>query len=168
MTKRAATDDLKHHALRFPEAEEGISCNKSSFKARKKAYCYLGLKDDSFNLMVKVSPSLEEAKRLEAAQPDCFSVGSAGWVKAEFTADQTPPIELLKKWIEESCRLLVHKQLVTALDEQGLSTLKASAAGKKPSNKRKVKKSVARKSAKKKVANPVAAKKAAKKKTKKK
>lgn len=118
MAKKHPSDELRRFALTLPETDEGTSCNKSAFRARKKAFLYLGIKDDSFNMMLKIGPSSADAERLQKESPDCYGVGSGGWVKVEFTTAQTPPIGMLKAWIEESYRLLVHKQLVEELNSQ--------------------------------------------------
>ena len=38
-------EKFREAALRMPEVEEGSSCNKVAYKARKKAFLYLGEKE---------------------------------------------------------------------------------------------------------------------------
>ena len=64
MAKTHPAEKLRATALRLPEVEEGSSCNKSAFKARKKAFLYLGVKDESYNLMLKIGPSQSEGEKL--------------------------------------------------------------------------------------------------------
>ena len=163
MSKSHPAEKLRVHALKFPEAEEGTSCNKSSFKARKKAYLYLGVTDDSYNLMVKIGPSQGEAKKLQKKYPGCFSLGSGGWIKVEFPSAKSPPAGVLERWIEESYRLLVHKELVAALDEQGLKK-----AAKKRATKKGAKRATKKVTAKKKPTKVAIKRKAVKKKPRKK
>ncbi len=143
MGKLSVTDKLRAHALKLPEVEEGTSCNKSSYKARNKAFVYLGIKEDSFNLMLKIGPSQGEAKKLAKQYPECFGLGKGGWIKVEFQSDQQPPPGVLQRWIEESYRLLVHKDLVAILDGKGVGK---KAVGKKAVGKKAVgKKAVGKK-----------------------
>ena len=69
--------------------------------------------------MVKLRESLAEAAKLEAKEPECYAVGGHGWVKVTLGRDQFPPPGLLERWIDESYRLLVPKQLVALLPEHG-------------------------------------------------
>jgi hypothetical protein len=110
---------LRRAALQYPEAEEGTSCNKSAFRARNKAFLFLGVEERSYNVMVKLRESLAEASRLETKEPGRYAVGGGGWVKATFGRDESPPPGLLEGWIGESYRLLVHKDLVALLPGSG-------------------------------------------------
>ena len=120
-------------ALRYPEAQEGTSCDRSAFKARDKAFLFMGAEDHSCNAMVKLRESLEEAARLATREPDHYKVGSTGWVTVTFEHGESPPPGLLEGWIDESYRALAHKQLVAMLPERGLpagakASTKASAS----------------------------------------
>lgn len=69
MTRQKTTADetlqtWRKAALRYPEAQEGTSCDRSAFKARDKAFLFMGAEDHSCNAMVKLRESLEEAARL--------------------------------------------------------------------------------------------------------
>ena len=102
-------------ALRYPECEEGTACNKSAFKARKKSYLFLGTDMNSYNVMVKLGDSRNEAERMAANDPDNVSVGPH-WITATFD-DKTPlPTEMVERWIDESFRLAAPKKLVALLD----------------------------------------------------
>ena len=113
--------ELRKIALQYPEAEEGTSCNKAAFKARNKAFLFVGMDDTSYNVMLKLHESLAEAKKLAAKEPDHYGVGGMDWVKATFSHHESSPAGLMEKWIDESYRLLAHKQLVALLDERPLS-----------------------------------------------
>ncbi len=126
-------------ALQLPEAEEGTSCNKSAFQARKKSFCFMGQKDDSYNVMVKLVDSLPEAEKLKADSPERFKVGLRGWTTLIFPHSESPPSGLLEKWVVESYRALAHKQLVASLP-QGTAP-----AGKPPKGASAKKKTVRRK-----------------------
>jgi hypothetical protein len=109
-------------ALGYPEAEEGTSCNKSAFKARNKAFLFMGMDHVSYNAMVKLQGCLAEAAKLATKEPHRYAVGKGGWVKATYSRDESPPAGLLERWIDESYRLLVHKQLVAMLPDRAPPT----------------------------------------------
>jgi len=136
-TESGPIQALRKVALRYPEAQEGTSCGKSAFKARDKAFLFVGMDDDSYNVMVKLRESLAEAARLETKEPGTYSVGGHGWVKATFRHDESPPAGLLERWIDESYRLLVHKQLVALLPERGLPAGDSAKTAKKKAPKEK-------------------------------
>ena len=101
-------------ALRLPEAEEGSSCNKVAYKARKKAFLYLGEKDGSWNIMLKLTESANDVDDVAAVAED-LSVNDKGWLSASFSGEQMVPKKVLG-WVEESYRALVPKTLVKMLD----------------------------------------------------
>jgi hypothetical protein len=126
-------------ALRYPKAEEGIACagtalEKRTVKARSKAFLFLGTAD----AMVKLGDSLAEAARLAATEPDRYKVGTHGWVTVTFGGEESPPLDLLERWIDESYRLLAPKQLVALLPVRGLPTGDAPKAATRKTPKKKV------------------------------
>lgn len=131
---------LRKMALRYPEAEEGIACagtaaEKRTIKARNKAFVFLG----RANVMVKLLDSLSEASALALASQDSSrcKVGAHGWVTVSWGDDESPPVELLSRWIDESYRLLAPKLLVASLPAVSHSAVAATAPGKKKAAKRK-------------------------------
>jgi hypothetical protein len=130
---------LRKIALRYPEAEEGTSCNKSAFKARNKAFLFVGMDETSYNVMLKLRESLAEAAKLAAKEPHQYGVGGVGWIKATFSHKESPPPGLFERWIDESYRLLVHKQLVALLPERKLPAGASTKAVKKNAPKKRKK-----------------------------
>ena len=126
---------LRKLALSYPEAQEGIACKGtalecSTFNARSKAFLFVGAAD----VRLKLDASLAEANKLAAKEPSRYQVGAHGWVKVTLHQDEAAPLELLKKWIDESYRLLAPKQLVALLPERGpaAGASKKTAKPKKP------------------------------------
>jgi hypothetical protein len=122
-------DAMRAFALLYPEVEEGASCTKKSFKARNKAFLYVGVADGSYNVMLKLRDSQGEASKL-ALKDGRYKVGAQGWVTATFRHDEAPPSGLFEAWIDESYRLLVDKKLVATLPERGAPAAKKGAAKK--------------------------------------
>jgi hypothetical protein len=55
------------------------------------------------------------ALTLPFAVPTGYGLGKSGWITATFPAKDTPPLDLLKDWIDESYRAVAPKKLVAAL-----------------------------------------------------
>jgi hypothetical protein len=120
MAKQKATEAamtaLRTLALRYPEAEEGVACEgttleKRTIKARTTVFVFLGAAD----MMVKLRASFGEATAIASAEPDRCKVGANGWVTVKFGDGWVAPAGMLARWIDESYRLLAHRDLVAAL-----------------------------------------------------
>jgi predicted DNA-binding protein (MmcQ/YjbR family) len=101
---------LRELALRYPEAQEGVSCagtalEKPTVMVRNKAFLFLGKAD----VMVKLRDSLADAARLAEKEPGRYKAGAHGWVTVTFSDGKAPPLELLEKWIDESYRAIANK-----------------------------------------------------------
>lgn len=114
-TESKPVQALRAVALSYPEAEEGTSCKNCAFKARGKAFLFVGTEEDSYSVMLKLGESLSEAARLERKEPGRCKVGAHGWVKVTFGRDEFAPHGVLEGWIDESYRLLAHKDLAAKL-----------------------------------------------------
>lgn len=103
---------LRDHALTFPETTEGSSCVNRAFKVRKKNFLFVGEKEDgSCKVMLKLGPSLGEAGGLDEG----VDLGSNGWTTIRFAAADRPDLDRLRRWVDESYRLLAPKSLIRLL-----------------------------------------------------
>ena len=112
---------LRKHALRYPEVDAGAVCANTAFKAGKKSFFFLGVRDDHFHVRVKLTDSYADAEKLAKKSPDTYEPGMHGWTKATFQVGEAPPRGLLERWIEESYRNLAPKKLVAQIPEGGLA-----------------------------------------------
>ena len=80
-----------------------------------KTFAYLSVEGEPFSISCKLPHSAEAALLLPFAIPTAYGLGKSGWVTAQFAAGQTPPLELLKEWIDESYRAQAPKRLVAQL-----------------------------------------------------
>ena len=118
---KASPAKLRKFALSLPEATEGTSCNKATFKAGAKNFFFLGEQSGpgpgGFTTMIKLTEaeSLAEAKKLSKSQPDNYSLGTNGWLSGTFSKGEGPPTKMFQGWIEESYRALAPKKLVAQL-----------------------------------------------------
>lgn len=108
----APVQALRKFSMKLPEAEEGSSCVNRAFRARGKAFAYLGMKPDHYRLMVKLSDSVARAEALQEKRPDAFNVGKHGWTTIRLPHSEMGPKGLLESWIEESYRALAPAALV--------------------------------------------------------
>jgi len=99
-----------------------------------KTFAYLSVEGQPFTISCKLPHSSALALGLPFTKPTAYGLGKSGWVSAEF-GDQTPPVDLLKAWIDESYRAQAPKKLLKQLE--GGAALEA--VGKKPAAKAKKK-----------------------------
>lgn len=110
-TRRA----LLAHASALPEAWEDHPWDEDAVvKVGKKIFVFLGMGRDG-GLAVKLDESLEQALMAPGAAPSGYGLGRAGWVTIPLRA-ATPPLPVLKDWVEESYRRVAPKRLVAELD----------------------------------------------------
>ncbi len=99
------TAPIRLKASRYPGVDEGTACTQSSFKSGKKAFLFIGMQGGRYKAMFKLQTSIPEATRLAKKDPDCYQVGTGGWVTARFTADSPIPKATWQKWLDESYAL---------------------------------------------------------------
>jgi len=108
---------LRTYALTFPEAREDFPWGERVVKVREKVFVFLGRDDEEIGVTVKLPSSGLMALSLPFASPTGYGLGKSGWVTARFAAKDKPPLEMLRKWIEESYRAVAPKELVKLLDQ---------------------------------------------------
>ena len=105
------TDDptlaMRQRASEYPYVDEGTACTQASFKAKKKAFLFVGKQGGRYKAMFKLKGSFGEAQKLAAEHPDDFQAGKPPWVTARFSPDNPLPEQLWKKWLDESYALSV-------------------------------------------------------------
>jgi hypothetical protein len=85
---------------------EGTAIESSSWGVKKKNFLFLGLKGGCYTLRLKLAASVPEAKKLMKQDPERFNIGVGGWAKVTFGEAEKAPVELLRRWIAESHRLI--------------------------------------------------------------
>ena len=107
-------------ALEFPGAYEDHPWEEDVAKVGKKIFVFLGNEQArEAGMTVKLAESHDQALSVPGAEPTGYGLGRAGWVTVPFRAT-TPPLEVLKDWVEESYRLIAPKRLVADLDAHPL------------------------------------------------
>jgi predicted DNA-binding protein (MmcQ/YjbR family) len=113
MTRAEAA--LREHALSYPEAREDFPWGERVVKVGRKVFAFLGRDEGGLSVSVKLPGSATLALDLPFASPTGYGLGKSGWVTARFAAREKPPVELLKRWIDESYRAVAPKRLVARL-----------------------------------------------------
>ena len=103
--------ELRRLAAHLSDVSEGIACKgtaleKVTFKVRKKAFLFLGRADAMF----KLHASLPEAKAIAGRAPSQCKVGANGWVSLKFTDDESVPLDVLTRWMQESYQLFASEK----------------------------------------------------------
>ena len=121
MAKKKTLDalelELRDYAMTFPEATEDSPWGHRAIKVKGKSYVFLGGEKDvkELSMSVKLPTSRDMAVDLPFAEPTGYGLGKSGWVTARFSKPADVPMDLLKKWIEESYRAIAPKKLVKSL-----------------------------------------------------
>ena len=142
---------LREFALGFPETYEEFPWGSRAIKVRKKIFCTMHAHEDGLSMSFKLPHSGHEALLLPFTEPTHYGMGKHGWVTAHFGPNDSPPVPILRDWIEESFRTIAPKTIVKALDGEGRPVAKKKAK-KRTTKKKTIARKVKRKTSKKKVA----------------
>ena len=124
-TSRATILTLREFALNFPGAYEDFPWGERVIKVNKKIFLFLGLEsewDKGVNFGVKLTHSNEDALNLEFIRPSGYNLGKSGWVSVRFPPNEAPPLDLFKRWIDESYRAVAPRKLVALIPARGAHT----------------------------------------------
>ena len=118
--RKRATDavlrELRAFGLAYPGAHTKSPWpGHLDLAVRDKTFAYLSIEGEPFKISCKLPHSNAVALMLPFAEPTPYGLGKSGWVSAKFAPSETPPIELLKSWIDESYRAQAPKKLVATL-----------------------------------------------------
>ena len=113
--------DLRRYALGLPGAHEDFPWGESVVKVGKKVFVFLGRSGSALSLSVKLPSSNLLALDLPFASPTGYGLARGGWVTAQFAKGDSPPLDLLRQWVEESYRAVAPRRLVKQLDADGAS-----------------------------------------------
>jgi predicted DNA-binding protein (MmcQ/YjbR family) len=104
-------------ALGFPGAYEDHPWGEDVAKVKNKVFVFLGHPDEpsTLGMSVKLDASRDQALSAPGSEPTGYGLGRAGWVTIPFR-ETTPPLDVLKDWVEESYRRIAPKGLVAELD----------------------------------------------------
>ncbi|HWS73319.1 MAG TPA: MmcQ/YjbR family DNA-binding protein [Thermoanaerobaculia bacterium] len=117
----AFKEELRQHALRYPEVHEDYPWGELAIKVKGKAFIFMRAEADTVSLSVKLPQSRDMANDLPFAEPTHYGLGKHGWVTAKITAKEAgETLEMLKAWIDESFRAVAPKSIVKKLTAPAL------------------------------------------------
>jgi len=106
-----AFEALRSCALSYPETREDHPWGEPVAKVRDKVFVFFGREGGGLSLSVKLPSSAPFAFDLPYCTPTGYGLGKAGWVTARFAARDPIPVEVLRRWIDESYRAVAPKTL---------------------------------------------------------
>jgi predicted DNA-binding protein (MmcQ/YjbR family) len=118
---------LRETGMGYPEVTEEFPWGHRTLKVKGKAFVFLTLTGEGLSMSVKLPQSNGAALMLPFVQPTGYGLGKSGWVSANFGARDTPPLDMLRKWLDESYRAVAPKKLAAQLGG-GAGAPKAEAA----------------------------------------
>jgi predicted DNA-binding protein (MmcQ/YjbR family) len=115
----AKREQVRSFALEMPDSYEDFPWGESVVKVNKKVFVFLGgdQSDPPPGMSVKLRDSHDEALDSPGASPTGYGLGRAGWVSVRFGAG-SPPIGVLRDWVEESYRIVAPKRVAARLDDE--------------------------------------------------
>ena len=114
-TKRLERD-LRKVALSFPDVREDHPWDHSAFKVKGKTFLFLGVDAEGLGMSVKLDVSHASALAKPFAQPTAYGLGKHGWVSARFAPGAKAPLDLLRRWIEESFYVIAPVSVLEKLE----------------------------------------------------
>jgi predicted DNA-binding protein (MmcQ/YjbR family) len=106
---------LREAGMGYPEVTEEFPWGHRTLKVKGKAFVFLTLTSEGLSMSMKLPQSNGAALMLPFAQPTGYGLGKSGWVSANFGARDTPPLDMLRQWLDESYRAVAPKKLVAQL-----------------------------------------------------
>jgi predicted DNA-binding protein (MmcQ/YjbR family) len=102
---------LRAHALGKPAATEHFPWGERAIKVAGKVFLFMHAGPTQLSLSTKLPASSGVALMLPFANPTGYGLGKAGWISATFTREDTPPLEMLCAWIDESYQAIAPAKL---------------------------------------------------------
>jgi predicted DNA-binding protein (MmcQ/YjbR family) len=135
----AVLKELRAFGLAYPGAHTKSPWpDHVDLAVNDKTFAYLSREGQPLSISCKLPHSCEVALMLPFTKPTGYGLGKSGWVSARFSEGQTPPVDLLKAWLDESYRAQAPKKLVASLSK---SASEGRTANKKPTRKTRARKS---------------------------
>ena len=115
---KRAFEQIRSFALTYPDTREDLPWGESAIKVKGKTFVFMRVEESVFGVTVKLPNLREFALEYPFTKPTGYGLGKSGWVTATFGAEDKPPLDILKAWIDESYRAIAPKKLVASLPDQ--------------------------------------------------
>lgn len=108
---------LRKYALGLPEAYEEFPWGERVIKVNKRIFVFMHGSAQELRVTTKLPQSYGAVLLAPFAKPTGYGLGRSGWVTATFHKGDTPPVDMLRSWIDESYRAIAPKKLAKKLGE---------------------------------------------------
>jgi len=110
--------ELRAFGLAYPGAHRKSPWpGHDDLAVNNKTFAYLSSEGEPFSMSLKLPYTKHEALKLPFAKPTGYGLGKSGWVTLGPLAGQTPSLDLLKSWIDESYRAQAPKKLAASVKD---------------------------------------------------
>jgi predicted DNA-binding protein (MmcQ/YjbR family) len=106
---------LREFALGYPETAEDFPWGHRVIKVKGKIFLMLSMGGTELEFSVKLPHSADAVLMIPFAAPTGYGLGKSGWVSCKLGAKEKAPLDLIKRWIDESYRAVAPKKLVATL-----------------------------------------------------
>lgn len=107
---------LRDLALSYPEATEDFPWGERALKVKGKAFLFMRAEGGMVSFSVKLPVSGAEALEQPFTEPTHYGLGKHGWVTATVDAGRDAPLEMFRRWVDESFRAVAPKRLIADWD----------------------------------------------------
>jgi predicted DNA-binding protein (MmcQ/YjbR family) len=119
----AVLQELRAFGLRYPGAHTKSPWpGHLDLAVKDKTFAYLSVEGEPLGISCKLPQSHATALMLPFTEPTAYGLGKSGWVSAKFERGETPPVDMLKAWIDESYRAQAPRKLVASLASPDVSS----------------------------------------------
>ena len=116
MQRTRAEAALRAVGLSYPETHEDFPWpGHCALKVRGKVFAILSNGEPGLSVSLKLPWSAEGALQFPFCEPTGYGLGRSGWITATFGRRDTPPMDILRSWLDESYRAVAPKRLVATL-----------------------------------------------------
>lgn len=134
---KKAFEHVRQFALSYPETREDHPWGESAIKVKGKTFVFMGLAEGKLGLSMKLPRSREFALDYPFTRSTGYGLGNSGWVSASFSGKDSPPLDVLRAWVDESFRAIAPKKLVAAMPDMNPKRPAAKSPVKKKPKKKK-------------------------------
>ncbi len=112
----AAIQTLRAFGLTYPGAHTKSPWPQHmDLAVNDKTFAFMSIEGEPFRITCKLPQSGQDALWLPFAKPAAYGLGKSGWVNASLEHGEPVPVDLFKRWIDESYRAQAPKRLIAQI-----------------------------------------------------
>ncbi len=112
---RKLAEQIRKHALGYPEVAEDHPWGESAFKVKKKTFVFMHEGTEGISFSCKLPQSRDFALSFGFAEPTHYGLGKSGWVTIKIDRGTKIDVKVVRAFIDESFRAIAPKKLVATL-----------------------------------------------------